>query len=230
MSAPAEPQEVPAFVARGYAVEEVSRLPVALALVRSVIADMRTASGGTDLIDPNEPFCWADALEWIVEHMEEDNNDARSALIKAGWIKPGGEPGMSGRRGFLAGIAAGAVTLPVAANGVTTTVMPSDGVCVSHPPDAYLPALCAEFMAINAESQAWNASPINDDDYSDDLNDRWHSALEKLSATSARTFEGFQAKARATHAAMLQSCCIEEWGTEEKAAFAVLADLAGVSS
>jgi len=91
MSAAGEPQDGLALIARTYAAQEINRAPIALDLILSVVADMRTAGGGTDLIDPNEPSCWADALEWIVKHMQEDNNDARSALISAGWIKNVGD-------------------------------------------------------------------------------------------------------------------------------------------
>ncbi len=91
MSAPGESEEGLALMARTCAAREIDRAPIALDLILSVVADIRTASNKCDSIDPNEPACWADALEWIIEHMEEDNLGARRALIAAGWIKNVGD-------------------------------------------------------------------------------------------------------------------------------------------
>lgn len=72
-------------------------------------------------------------------------------------------------------------------------------------PDADLLAVCAQFMATDAEVQAWNRGErpeYADDAVSDRLMDRWHDLAWQIEGIPAHTAAEISAKARVAAAAL----------------------------
>ncbi len=96
-------------------------------------------------------------------------------------------------------------------------------------PDAELVAICAEFVAADADLRASDAASFEDDEVSGAINRRWYGALDRLTPIQARTQAGRRAKADAAYLA-LKSTGIHGDQREETLALAALAELTGRAS
>jgi hypothetical protein len=87
----------PHLTARLCAAEAIHSQRISLSIMRLITSEMTAnARGGpqTDLSLSIER--WAEELDWLMESCEHTNNEARSALMKAGWLDEGGQPTFNG--------------------------------------------------------------------------------------------------------------------------------------
>ena len=135
----------------------------------------------------------------------------------------------NGRRSLLAGAAAALAAAPFATHAAQLQAVGT--LARDTDPDADLLAVCAEFMATDAEVQAWNRGErpeYADDAVSDRLMDRWHDLAWQIEGIPARTAAQISAKARVAAAALYSVRTPDGTfdGVEETLALSALRDVA----